>query len=148
MTHGSSIVFNYKNSDTEQIFSANLGRAIRILSSCKYRQSKLSELTPYLWPAILLDQIRFLYNSKGTPVAFITWAYLTNDVIDIITSNPSYIPDISEWNEGDQFFIINITAPFRNVRAMVRKMRSLYFPNLRRICRNRRGSTKYINIRA
>jgi cytolysin-activating lysine-acyltransferase len=120
--------FDYPESDFERQLSAKFGHAVRVLVSSARRTEALQPLGVHLWPAVRLNQIGFLYNSKGSPVAFATWAFVTDEVAQTMLADPNYRMDISEWNEGDQLWLVDFVAPFGEARNLVRKLCSVYLP--------------------
>ena len=132
--------FDYPESDFERQLSANFGHATRVLVSSARRTESLQPLGIDLWPAVRLNQIGFLYNSKGSPVAFATWAFVTDEVAQAMLADPDYRMDISEWNEGDQLWLVDFVAPFGGeARNLARKLRSVYLPGAWRV----RGVRRY-----
>jgi cytolysin-activating lysine-acyltransferase len=131
--------FDYPESEFERQLSANFGHASRVLVSSARRTQALKDLGLHLWPAVRLNQIGFLYNSKGSPVAFATWAFVTDEVAQTMLADPNYCMDISEWNEGDQLWMVDFVAPFGEARNLVRKLRATYLPGAWRV----RGIRRY-----
>ncbi|HYJ42183.1 MAG TPA: toxin-activating lysine-acyltransferase [Steroidobacteraceae bacterium] len=131
--------FDYPENDFERQLSANFGHAIRVLASCDRRTEALQPLGIHLWPAVRLNQIGFLYNSKGSPVAFATWAFVTDEVAQSMLADPNYNMDISEWNEGDQLWLVDFVAPFGEARNLMRKLCTVYLPGAWRV----RGIRRY-----
>jgi hypothetical protein len=43
-----------------------------------------------------------LFNPRGEPVAYATWAFLTNECGERIVRDPGYVLHPSERNEGDK----------------------------------------------
>ena len=134
---------DYPESEFERQLSANFGHAARVLVSSVRRTQALKDLGIHLWPAVRLNQIGFLYNSKGSPVAFATWAFVTDEVAQSMLADPNYCMDISEWNEGDQLWLVDFVAPFGEARNLVRKIFAVYLPGAWRV----RGIRRYADGR-
>ena len=134
---------DYPESEFERQLSANFGHAVRVLTSSSRRTGVLQPLGVELWPAVRLNQIGFLYNSQGSPVAFATWAFVTDEVAQSMLADPNYRMDISEWNEGDQLWLVDLVAPFGEARNLVRKLCAVYLPGAWRV----RGIRRYTNGR-
>jgi cytolysin-activating lysine-acyltransferase len=130
---------DYPESDFERQLSANFGHAVRVLVSSARRTQALKDVGIHLWPAVRLNQIGFLYNSKGSPVAFATWAFVTAEVAQSMLADPGYRLDISEWNEGDQLWLVDFVAPFGEARNLVRKLRAAHLKGAWRV----RGIRRY-----
>ena len=134
---------DYPESEFERQLSANFGHAARVLVSSVRRTQALKDLGIHLWPAVRLNQIGFLYNSKGSPVAFATWAFVTDEVAQSMLADPNYCMDISEWNEGDQLWLVDFVAPFGEARNLVRKIFAVCLPGAWRV----RGIRRYADGR-
>ena len=63
--------------------------------------------------AIALDQIKIYFGIDGNPVAFISWALLSDDVEDRILRTKSMRLHISEWNEGEALWIVDFVSSAR-----------------------------------
>lgn len=135
--------FDYPESDFERKLSASFGHAVRVLASSARRVESLQPLGIHLWPAVRLNQIGFLFNSRGSPVAFATWAFVTDEVANSLLADPNYPLDISEWNEGDQLWFVDFVAPFGEARNLARKLTAVYLPQATRV----RGIRRYADGR-
>jgi cytolysin-activating lysine-acyltransferase len=135
--------FEDPESEFERQLSANFGHATRVLASSARRGQSLHDVSLNLWPAVRLNQIGFLYNSRGSPVAFATWAFVTDEVAQTLLADPNHRLDISEWNEGDQLWLVDFVAPFGEARNLARKLRSIYLPGAWRV----RGVRRYADGR-
>ena len=131
--------FDDPESEFERHLSTNFGHAVRVLTSSSRRTEALQPLGVHLWPAVRLNQIGFLFNSRGSPVAFATWAFVTDEVAQSLLGDPNYCMDISEWNEGDQLWLVDFVAPFGEARNLVRKLFAAYLPGAWRV----RGIRRY-----
>lgn len=132
---------DYPENAVERQLSARFGHAARVLASSACRTRNLHELAIHLWPAVRLNQIGFLFNSKGSPVAFATWAFVTDEVAQTMISDPRYCLDIGEWNEGDQLWLMDFVAFPGEAWNLVRRLREFYLPGPWRV----RGIRRYAN---
>lgn len=57
--------------------------------------------------AIQHGQIKFLFDAKGQPLAYITWAYLAPDTEDRLFNDPKFRLHHSEWNEDGRVWILD-----------------------------------------
>lgn len=66
-------------------------------------------LTIKLWTeyAIQHQQIKFLFDASGLPLAYITWAYLDTDTEQRLLNDPNFRLHPSEWNEGSRIWILD-----------------------------------------
>lgn len=114
---------DYSESEKHRAIAIKLGHAMRLLASCSRRDLPVKVAVQGLWSAIQLDQIIFLYNSKGIPVAYATFMHVTEEVASSLGEYSEMTLDISERNEGDLLWITDIVAPFGDVRTLLKKMR-------------------------
>ncbi|HDR8808102.1 TPA: toxin-activating lysine-acyltransferase [Escherichia coli] len=66
-------------------------------------------LTIQYWTeyAIQHNQIKFLFDSRGFPLAYITWAYLEADTEARLLRDPEFRLHPSEWNEDGRIWILD-----------------------------------------
>jgi len=50
--------------------------------------------------AIQHDQLKFLFDTSGHPLAYVTWAYLETDTEQLFLNDAEFRWHPSEWNEG------------------------------------------------
>jgi cytolysin-activating lysine-acyltransferase len=121
--------------------------ALAALEQAKDALAKLPILGPALWlyardpikkfmflgdtdwavlPPIVLDQCR-LFTKSGLPYAFISWAFV-NDQVDarLRSSQPKIAPH--EWKCGEHVWIIDAVAPFGQLEETLKELRETMFP--------------------
>src|SRR5262245_54218650 len=136
---------DYRENPFQKEMSAVYGRAIRLLTrNLAWREKSLNAIAPRLWPAVRLGQIEFLFDSHGFACAFASWAYVTEDVIRLLRSDPAHVLDIADWNEGDQVWLVDFFAPFGNARNLWKKLRQGRLSDVSRI----RAVRTYLKDRA
>ncbi|WP_329906639.1 toxin-activating lysine-acyltransferase [Serratia quinivorans] len=66
-------------------------------------------LSLQLWTefAIQHKQIKFLFDTRGQPLAYVTWACLEVDTELRLLHDPEFRLHPSEWNEGDRIWILD-----------------------------------------
>lgn len=66
-------------------------------------------LTIQYWTefAIQHNQIKFLFDTRGFPLAYITWAYIEVDTEIRLINDPEFRLHPSEWNENGRVWIID-----------------------------------------
>lgn len=66
-------------------------------------------LSIQLWTefAIQHNQIKFLFDAHGLPLAYVTWAYLEADTEERLLCDPEFRLHPSEWNEGGRTWILD-----------------------------------------
>lgn len=118
----------------ENSLSLTYGRALRVLGSLPdWRDSSLRSLQWRVWSPVKLRQVEFLYDGRGIAIGFVSWAFLTDEVAQLLVEDSSYRLDISEWNEGDQLWIIDFVSPSGGARSLWQRFRQLHVPGARRL---------------
>lgn len=129
-----SRIITYPESPHERDLSCRYGRAVRLLTSASVRRNEtLRQVGVHLWPAVRLDQIAFLYDSSGAAVAFASWAFVTDRVAAVLLADRTYELDISEWNEGDQLWLIDFFAPYGDAWNLYRVLRRRWLRQVTRV---------------
>lgn len=123
----------HRESPAETRKSATFGHAMRLLWSSERREIAVGATARRLWPAVQLNQIAFLYNSKGMPSAYATWAFLTPETAERLREDPDYLLALDEWIEGEALWLIDLVAPFGDVVNLARKLRKACFPTIDRV---------------
>lgn len=80
-------------------------------------------LTIQLWTeyAIAHNQIKFLFDSKGLPLAYLTWATLEKDTESKLLNDPNFTLHPSEWNEDGRIWILDFCCkPGFGIQAAMR----------------------------
>ncbi len=132
------LVTDNAESSYEHKTSSALGHAIRILWMSPLRGLDIASACRRIWPAIVLDQIEFLYDSRGIPVAFATWAFVNDTTAGFLGSADSFHLHMSEWNEGLNLWFIDLVAPNGQARNLISKIKDTKFPTRRQFSYARR----------
>jgi len=88
------------------------------------RYQLLSDLESRIMPALILDQSK-LYMRDEIPIGYMSWAKLSNDVAQRYQQKPHLIAP-SEWNSGNEIWIIDLIAPFGGGQPMVQELKRLF----------------------
>ncbi len=72
-------------------------------------------------PPVVLDQCR-LYSRDGVPVAFFSWAKVSDAVDARIRSGHLKIAP-HEWNSGDHLWMVDMVSPFGNLDKLFADLR-------------------------
>ena len=102
---------------------AQLGFAIALLYGTSRRAFTIEAAHLWLWPAIELQQIQFLFDGQGGPLAYVTWAYLSPKNSERMRGDEVDYLHLSEWNEGADLWVIDVVAPFGHALAVLRAAR-------------------------
>lgn len=95
-------------------------------ASVRYCTYPVACIALWLEPAIRHDQIHIFRNESGTPIGYITWAWLAPDTEHRMINNPNVLLHISEWDEGDRLWILDFVLISGNVRTRIREAMHLF----------------------
>ena len=111
---------NANNSPVDEYFT-KMGIVTSLMgASARYCTYPVACIALWLEPAIRHDQIYIFRNDSGTPVGYITWAWLAADTEHRLVSDPEVLLHISEWNEGDRLWILDIVLVDGDIRSRLR----------------------------
>lgn len=97
-----------------------------LMSSPMTRHTLLSEYEWRLMPPLVLDQIK-LYLQDEKPVAFATWARLSESVAERYRCAPHHLAG-SDWSSGDQVWLVDVVTPFGGAQDVLKDLRQKVFP--------------------
>ncbi|NJO35487.1 MAG: toxin-activating lysine-acyltransferase [Rhodospirillales bacterium] len=93
-------------------FGLILGLASWLMTMSKeHRDRPISVLDKRVLPGILLKQFKLIRKDK-MPVAFISWATVSDEVKARLESDETYAPEITEWRSGRNLVIVECVSPF------------------------------------
>lgn len=104
--------------------SSELGEAVTLLAATDRRRLSLGSVMVWVWPAIRLRQIHFLRDGEGRVLGYCTWAFLRPEAADLILGDAGQAPDLDDWNAGPDLWLVDVVAPFGQVRALLRGARA------------------------
>ncbi|WP_310611701.1 toxin-activating lysine-acyltransferase [Limnohabitans sp.] len=90
------------------------------------RHTLLSELEWRVMPALVLDQAK-LFMRDNAPVAYVSWARLSDDVAERYQQAPHHLT-ASDWKSGEQIWIVDLCAPFGGIQEVMKDLRESVFP--------------------
>ena len=96
--------------DIYEYFYCDLGRVAAACANQSGELFDISDLIDSVRAPIEQAQIRFIRNFNLEVIGYYTWARLTPSVSKNYISNPSYALHVSEWNEGDEIWIIDLRS--------------------------------------
>lgn len=98
-------------SDHKKIILEKLGHVLMIDRCIKQYHGKNDFwLFHWLQPAITFNQLQVFFAEDDTPIGFVAWAYLEEDVQNRLIENPKSLLHPSEWTEGVMPWIIDCVA--------------------------------------
>lgn len=102
--------------------NAKLGAASNILANVRMPgMFSIGDVVARLLPPIRLSQIGFLTSAQGTPLGFITWAYVTPEVLTAMRQRRPLQLELEQWNEGWNLHIADLVAPNGGARLLIRE---------------------------
>lgn len=89
------------------------------------RHTLLSELEWRVLPALVQSQTK-LYMRDNAPIAYVSWAKLSQAAVARYKTSPHHL-SISDWNSGDQIWIIDLFTPFGGAQEVMKDVREVLF---------------------
>ena len=96
-----------------------------MMHSPLHRAYRLQDIEERFIPSLLHNQFRY-YEINGTPIGFVNWAWLTDDLEAKYTTG-QYELALDEWVGGSHLWFPEFIAPFGHARTIVRDFRSNIF---------------------
>lgn len=97
-----------------------------MMSQATTRHTLLGELEWRVLPPLVLDQAK-LYYREDAPVAFASWARLSEAVAQRYRCSPHHLT-AADWNSGEQLWLIDVFTPFGGAREVLKDLRENVFP--------------------
>ena len=114
------------SSDIMQQRMQQLGAIMHLMmQSPLHRAYRLQDIEERFIPSLLHNQFRY-YEINGTPIGFVNWVWLTDDLEAKYTTG-QYELALDEWVGGSHLWFPEFIAPFGHARAIVRDLRSNIF---------------------
>ena len=89
------------------------------------RHTLLSELEWRVMPALVLDQAK-LFMRESAPVAYVSWARLSEDVAKRYQQSPHHLSAL-DWKSGEQIWIVDLCTPFGGIQEVMKDLRESVF---------------------
>jgi cytolysin-activating lysine-acyltransferase len=96
-----------------------------MLQQSATRHTLLSELEWRVMPALVLDQAK-LFMRDNAPVAYVSWARLSEDVAKRYQQAPHHL-SASDWSSGEQIWIVDLCTPFGGMQDVMKDLRESVF---------------------
>lgn len=90
------------------------------------RHLLLSDLEWRVMPPLLLEQSR-IYTRDDLPLAFVSWARLSEEVAQRYRRVPHRLSP-ADWRSGDRLWLVDVVAPFGGVAELMEDLRLKVFP--------------------
>lgn len=89
------------------------------------RHTLLSELEWRVMPALVLNQAK-LYLKDEAPMAFVSWAKLSEEVAQRYQTSPHQLT-LADWASGDQVWLIDVFTPYGGAQELLKDLREKVF---------------------
>jgi len=105
---------------------AVFGHAVWLMvQSAAHKHLFLTDMEWLVLPPIALNQFR-IWRQNNMPVAFASWAYLSDDAEARIKQNIKKLAPI-DWKSGEHLWLIDMVAPFGGAEEAVKELREQVF---------------------
>ncbi len=91
------------------------------------RHTLLSELEWRVMPALMLEQAK-LYLRDEAPLAYVSWARLSEDAATRYRSAPHHLTP-ADWKSGEQIWLVDVFTPFGGAQELLADLRKNVFPS-------------------
>ncbi|TXH74684.1 MAG: toxin-activating lysine-acyltransferase [Lysobacteraceae bacterium] len=124
----------------EARLAAQVGYAALLLARTERRAFSIASLDSWVAPAAVLRQIRFCFDDNQQPIAYATWAFLSDEMSARMARDEIGLLHISDWNAGLNPWVVDLVAPYGANRSLVRHLLGEAFADCERpLCWLRRG---------
>lgn len=103
--------------------AAEFGFANWVLFDTGRGRFSIASAVIWIMPAIRHRQIVFLFDNRGKPVAYATWAFVSDAVLEALRADRVAALEPTEWNEGLNLWIVDIVAMPGCIRPLMRRLR-------------------------
>ncbi len=135
----------------EKDFYTILGATTELMAASIYHRQRNLKTYFYfqIFPAIRTGQIKIVFSTSDIPEALVTWAWLSDGIIEAMLSDQDEFIKGTEWNSGSILFFNDFIAPYGNMRAFFKHIFINVFPKEDvgfSVRRNNDGSIRKKNI--
>ncbi len=97
-----------------------------MLCSKLHRKYFINDIGSVVFPAIHFNQFRIYKDKNKAPIAFITWAFLSDEVEKkYLTGNYHLKPE--DWKSGENGWVIDFIAPFGHAKKVIDDLKNNVF---------------------
>jgi hemolysin-activating ACP:hemolysin acyltransferase len=102
------------------------GVACLVYARLRSNVRTLLEFHSAIVPAILHEQIMFVFDKSGEPIAYWTWAFLSREVESSVISDYNFTLHEGDWNESNSLWIMELVAPCGYINDIVYYIRCMF----------------------
>lgn len=107
-------------------FYERIGMAAWLMTKSAYSQYPTACIAAWIEPAVLHNKIHFFLGEDKKPFGYMTWALLANDSEQRLLHDPDVLLHISEWNEGNELWILDLVLVGGDIRQRIREIRAIF----------------------
>lgn len=86
----------------------------------------MSDINWLIMPPLMHDQYK-LYIKDNAPLAYVSWAKVSQEVVERIQKSNQLRLAPSDWNSGDIIMIVDAVVPFGGMKGVVKSVRDSEF---------------------
>ncbi|MEO0371282.1 MAG: toxin-activating lysine-acyltransferase [Pseudomonadota bacterium] len=102
-----------------QTFGSTMGNAVWLMTMDKaYRDLPIREVEALVATPILLRQFK-LYSKGKQPVAFLTWASVSDEVKVKLDAGETLA--LEDWRSGENLVVVDVVSPFAEAESLKSK---------------------------
>lgn len=103
-----------------------LGQVAWLMSqSPLHHKWAMASLLQWVVPALMHKQFR-VYTQNGKPVAYVSWAWLSQEKESAYVLNPRGLQPV-DWKSGGRLWIVDLISPFGATKEVLKDLRGNIF---------------------
>lgn len=115
-----------QHSAGSQAFSL-VGQAVFLYGHCAIRRNyPINDIATDIVLPIKLNQYRS-YSVGDRPVGFVTWAYVSDDLLAALAADQTVEMAVQDWRGGRNIWLMELLAPFGHGRVIANDLRRNIF---------------------
>ncbi|WP_417827114.1 toxin-activating lysine-acyltransferase [Thalassospira povalilytica] len=115
-----------------QTFGSTMGNAVWLMTMDKaYCDRPIRDIEAMIAIPILLRQFK-LYSQKDKPIAFLTWAAVSDEVKAKLDTGGEL--EFNDWRSGESVVVIDVVSPFTDASAFRDRFLAKTKTNIMRGC--------------
>jgi len=108
----------------ESSLHQELGRFVAVMKCSPWHANlPMAYFNYVVEPAIRHRQYKIIYDERGNPLGYFIWAGLADDVHQRMIRGGPWHLHISEWNEGERYWIVDFCAPAGYIKDVINLIR-------------------------
>lgn len=92
-----------------------------------HRKFQLRDIADIILPYINLNQFRIYHNQDKEPIAFVTWAFLSEQIEEEYLSGKAVLSE-QELKSGEILYFMEFIAPLGHAKQVIHDLRTNLFP--------------------